>query len=77
MTFTATVKVNTRGMGIPTGTVVFRDGEIVLAEVSLGNGKATFATTTLARGTHPITASYSGDAGNTGSVSSTVAQVVN
>jgi hypothetical protein len=77
VTFTATVKVSAPGVGMPTGTVVFRDGDTVLAEVTLINGKAIFATSTLARGAHPITATYSGDAGTSGSVSSTVAQEVN
>jgi hypothetical protein len=77
VTLTATMKVSSPGVGTPTGAIIFRDGATVLAEVPLISGKATFATTILARGTHPITASYSGDTGNTGSVSSTVAQVVN
>jgi large repetitive protein len=77
VTFTATVKVSAPGVGTPTGTVIFRDGETVLAEVALVNGKAIYATTALASGTHPITATYSGDAGNTGSLSSTLTQQVN
>jgi predicted outer membrane repeat protein len=77
VTFTATVKVSAPGVGTPTGTVIFRDGETVLAEVALINGKAIYATTALARGTHQITATYSGDVGNTGSVSSTLTQQVN
>jgi hypothetical protein len=77
VTFTATVKVSAPGLGTPTGTVIFRDGETVLAEAALVNGKAIYATTALASGTHQITATYSGDAGNTGSVSSTLTQQVN
>jgi predicted outer membrane repeat protein len=77
VTFTAMVKVSAPGVGTPTGTVIFRDSETVLAEVALINGKAIYATTALASGTHQITATYSGDAGNTGSVSSTLTQQVN
>jgi hypothetical protein len=44
--------------------------------VALINGKAIYATTALASGTHQITATYSGDVGNTGSVSSTLTQQV-
>jgi hypothetical protein len=61
VTFTVTVSSSN---GTPTGTVIFNDGSTALS-VALpldGSGVAAFSTTTLAAGTHPITAVYSGDA---------------
>jgi hypothetical protein len=46
--------------GTPTGTVTFKDGATVLATHSLSSGKATYATTALAVGSHSITATYNG-----------------
>ncbi len=60
VTFTVTV---TSSAGTPTGTVIFNDGTTALS-VALpidGFGVAAFSTATLAAGTHPITAVYSGD----------------
>ncbi len=49
--------------GFPTGTVVFRDGSVDLGIATLAaNGYATLVPTTLARGTHSLTAHYTGDA---------------
>ncbi|HXT05130.1 MAG TPA: Ig-like domain repeat protein [Casimicrobiaceae bacterium] len=73
VTFTATVSGSS-----PTGTVQFKDGAANLGSpVSLSGGVATFTTSSLAIGTHPITAVYGGDATNAGSTSNTVAEVVN
>src|SRR5207247_1138426 len=59
VTFTATVKAKTSGAGTPTGTVTFRDGPTTLGTGTLNaSGHATFVTSTLAVGAHPITASY-------------------
>ena len=60
VTFTATV---TSSNGTPTGTVIFNDGSTALSGALPldGSGVATFSTATLAAGTHPITAVYSGD----------------
>jgi hypothetical protein len=61
VTFTATVKV-IGGGGTPTGTVTFKDGTATLGTGTLnGSGQATFTTSSLALGTHPITAVYGGD----------------
>lgn len=49
------------GSGTPTGTVTFSDGSTTLATVPLTNGQATFASSTLAVGSHSITVAYSGD----------------
>lgn len=45
-----------------TGTVEFRDGTTVLGSAPVVDGVATFNTTALKVGYHPITATYSGDA---------------
>ena len=77
VTFTATVKARTAGAGTPTGTVTFNDGASALGTGTLdGAGQATFVTSTLAVGAHPITASYGGDATFSGSTSSTLTQTV-
>jgi hypothetical protein len=61
VTFTATVLASVAGSGTPTGTVTFKDGTITLSNVSLVKGQASFTTSTLAVGTHKITATYAGD----------------
>src|SRR5262249_2376925 len=60
---TATVSVLAPGMGVPTGTVTFMDGNVVLgtAPVNPFNGTAAFRTSFAAAGGHAITAVYSGD----------------
>jgi sugar lactone lactonase YvrE len=59
VTLTATVS---SGVSAPTGTVSFLDGTTMLGSGTLSGGVATLATTTLAAGSHSITAIYSGDA---------------
>jgi outer membrane autotransporter protein len=74
VTFTATV---TSGGGTPTGTVTFKDGGAVIGTGPLnGLGVATFTISTLAVGSHSITATYSGDANFTASTSPAVLQAV-
>jgi hypothetical protein len=69
VTFVATVSPQT-GSNVATGTVTFLDGSTALGAAPLNaSGVATFSTTTLALGTHSITASYSGDSKDAGSVS--------
>jgi len=48
--------------GVATGTVAFKDGGTVIGTSPLSGGQAIFATSTLAIGSHNITAIYSGDA---------------
>jgi hypothetical protein len=79
VTFTATVSGSA-----PTGTVNFKDGATSIAScgaVALsGSGNARSAacsTTSLAGGTHSITAVYSGDGANNSSTSAVLSQVVN
>ncbi|MBB5064471.1 Ig-like domain repeat protein [Granulicella mallensis] len=61
----------------PTGTIKFYDGSTELgSSVTVMNGTATLASSTLAVGAHTITAVYSGDAKDSGSTSSPVTQVI-
>ena len=60
-TFVASVQ-GVNYSGTATGTMTFSDGSTVLGIAPLSNGSAQFTTSGLAVGTHPITASYSGDA---------------
>jgi hypothetical protein len=81
ITLTATVSVSAPGSGTPTGTVTFQDGSSVLASgVSLStSGTAAFSTSSLAIGSHSITAAYSGDGnfnGSTGSLTQQVAYTI-
>jgi len=75
VTFTATVA---SAGGVPSGTVTFKEGGTALGTASLdGTGKATFSTTTLAVGSHPVTAEYAGAGNFAPSASAVVTQVVN
>jgi hypothetical protein len=76
VTFTDTVATVAPGAGTPTGTVTFSDGVTNLGPATISAGKATFTTSTLAVGSHPITAVYGGSTNLTGSTSNTVTQVV-
>jgi hypothetical protein len=66
------------GAGAPTGAVTYTDGNAVIGSGNL-NANATSAITTqfFSVGTHPLTASYSGDPDFLASISPTVNQVVN
>ncbi len=57
---------------MPTGTVTFYDGTTSLGTGTLSSGTATYSATSLAVGTHSITASYGGDASNSSSTSSAI-----
>jgi hypothetical protein len=78
VTFTATV--TTTGANPPTGTVTFNDGTTALGTGTLstvgGFQVATFTTSTLAVGTHSITAVYGGDANNASSTSAVLTQTI-
>lgn len=74
ITFTATV---TAAKGIPSGTVNFLDGTTLIGTGTLNTqGFATFQTSTLAVGTHLITAAFQASATYSASTSSVVKQVV-
>jgi uncharacterized repeat protein (TIGR01451 family) len=75
VTFTATVA--SQGAGTPDGTVTFFDGSTPISgPVALVNGVATFTTSALSAGSHPITAVYSGSPDFVTSTSNVVTQVV-
>jgi hypothetical protein len=66
---TATV-AEVGGTGVPTGSVTFKDGATTLGSMTLnGTGVAVYSNSTLAAGTHSITAVYGGDAANSASTS--------
>src|SRR5205085_1396995 len=71
LTLTATVSVVAPGAGTPTAGVTFMDGATALSgSVALNaNGVATFSTSSLAAGTHAVTAVYGGGASFNGSTS--------
>jgi hypothetical protein len=74
VTFTATVSSS---VSTPTGTVRFYDGSTALGSaVTLSQGIATLATSSLSAGSHSITAVYSGDSNFSGLTSSAVAETV-
>src|SRR5439155_938746 len=77
VTLIATVSAVAPAVGVPTGTVTFRDGATVLATATLVNGSASISISTLAVGTHPLTAAYGGNATFAASTSAVVNQVVN
>jgi Bacterial Ig-like domain (group 3)/FG-GAP-like repeat len=74
VTFTATVTPT--GPYALTGKVKFWDGTIGIGSATLTGGVAKLTKSTLAVGTHPITAQYLGDAANDKSTSPVVNQVV-
>jgi hypothetical protein len=75
VTFTATVSSSTTGT--PSGMVTFKDGTAVLGSGTLSSGKAGFTTSSLARGSHSITAVYKGDTNFKTSTSPVLTQTVN
>ena len=60
--FTAALQTQSGGSGVPTGTMSFYDGSTLLGTSPIANNSATFSTSTLALGSHIISAQYSGDA---------------
>jgi hypothetical protein len=72
---TFTVQVSSSGP-VPTGKVKFLDGTTTIGSAALSGGLAKFTSSTLAVGTHPITAEYLGDAVSDKSTSPVVNQVV-
>jgi hypothetical protein len=74
VTFTAIV---TGTGGTPTGTVTFKDGATALGTATInGSGQAALTMSSLTAGSHPITATYSGDANFSSSTSPTLTQNV-
>jgi hypothetical protein len=71
VTFTASVTTGA------TGAVTFMDGATALGTRTLTNGQASITVSTLAVGTHPITASYAGDSSYLAATSAALNQMVN
>ncbi|MGC8640994.1 MAG: beta strand repeat-containing protein, partial [Isosphaeraceae bacterium] len=62
VTFTATVKPTSPSSDTPTGTITLMDYGKQIGQIQIGtNGVATFQISTLLRGSHQLTAVYSGD----------------
>jgi VCBS repeat-containing protein len=78
VTLVALVLPDTWDSGMPTGTVTFMDGGVVLGTGTLNAwGLATCTTTSLSVGSHSITVVYSGPADFNGSSSPVLTQKVN
>ncbi len=60
-----------------TGSIQFRDGSSALGTVALTNGSAILAISSLAVGSHSITAIYAGDSNDAGSTSPVLTVTVN
>jgi hypothetical protein len=75
VTYTATVA--SQYGGAVTGTVMFQDGGSTVATVTMVGGQAAYTTKYTTPATHTITATYSGDTNNAGSVSSALVEQVN
>jgi hypothetical protein len=61
VTFAAAVSPVPAGAGTPTGMVTFKDGANVIGQVPLNSGVASITNSTLAPGSHSITATYVSD----------------
>ncbi len=57
--------------------MTFHDGTTALGTGTISSGIATLATSSLAAGTHSITAQYGGDSNHNAAVSTPISQVVN
>jgi hypothetical protein len=81
ITLRATVKAVVANAGTPTGTVTFRDGSTVLGTATLqvvnGVDQATLKVSSLAVGSHSLTAVYGGDSNFAVSTSPAVSEKVN
>jgi len=75
--FTVTVAAIAPGSGTPTGSVTLKDGTTALQTLSLSGGTALFSISSLAHGSHSITAVYAGSANDLPSTSPVVVQIVN
>ncbi len=78
VTFTMTVSPVAPATGTPTGPVNFRIDGSIAGSGTLAGGVATFATSTLAHGSHTVSAEYAGDVNFTGTTNALAAdQVIN
>lgn len=76
LTLTATITPGATATPGPSGTVTFKDGGVTLGTGTVSGSVATFATSSLATGSHTIVATYSGDTNYSGSFSSTFSLTV-
>jgi hypothetical protein len=75
VTFTASV--NGGSTSTPTGNVVFKDGATTIGTSAVnGSGVATFTTSTLAAGSHQISAVYQGDSDFASSTSAALTETI-
>jgi hypothetical protein len=74
---TYTAAVASQYGGAVTGAVMFQDGGSTVATVTTVGNQAAYTTKYKVAGVHAITATYSGDANNTGSVSATLTEQIN
>ena len=76
VTFGQTVQLTASlSPSIPTGTVQFLDGAVVLATVAVSGGTASLSVSTLTAGTHSLRAVYNGDS-NVGAGTSPVLTII-
>ena len=74
--FTATVAAASPGVGTPSGTVTFKDGATALSTNTLSGGQVNYTNSTLAPGSHSLTAVYNGDGNFNTNTSGVVTQTV-
>ena len=72
VTLTATLS----GGSSPSGSVTFKDGSTTLGAATISGSTATFTSSSLAVGAHPITAIYGGDGSNSSASSGTITVTV-
>jgi hypothetical protein len=77
VSISATVSPAGSSASTPSGNVTFKDGSTALGVEPLSNGTAIYNTSTLAVGTHNITATYTGDSSFGLSFAAPLNQVVN
>jgi hypothetical protein len=77
VTITALVQYVSGDSLFPTGTITIKDGSTTLASLPLVDASASFTTTTLAAGIHPLTATYNGDANFASSAASASVTITN
>jgi hypothetical protein len=76
VTFTATVAAVAPGVGTPTGTITFLDGNTVLGSAPLNSAGQATLTVSLGLGDHALTASFAGTGDFAGSISAAVTENV-
>src|SRR4029077_20272055 len=74
--FSVTVATLAPGSATPTGSVTLKDGATILQTIALSSGKATFGISSLAHGSHSMTAVYAGSTNNLGSTSAVLTEMV-